>query len=266
MENIPRIVKSIGIFLGILIVILWMNPFVLIGPGERGVVTRLGAIQDRVLGEGLHFRIPLMEKIIKVDVKTHKVEVDAPSYSKDLQNVDTRIALNFHLEPTHVHRLWQEIGSDYEMRIIAPTIQEAVKAATAKFTAAELVSERPKVKEEIKASLVERLAPRYVTVDEFSIVNFDFSDTYERAIEEKQVAEQQALKAQNDLRRIQVEAEQRIAQAKAEAEAIRIQTEALRENQNLVKLEAVKKWNGVLPQYMLGNAVPFVDVGKLNER
>jgi regulator of protease activity HflC (stomatin/prohibitin superfamily) len=265
MEKFPRILKSVGIFFAILILILWMNPFVLIGPGERGVVTRLGAVQDRVLGEGLHFRIPIIEKVITIDVKTHKLEVDAPSYSKDLQNVETRIALNFHLEPAHVHRLWQEIGSDYEVRIIAPTIQESVKAATAKFTAAELVSERPKVKEEIKAALMERLAPRYIAVDEFSIVNFDFSDTYERAVEEKQVAEQQALKAQNDLRRIQVEAEQRITQAKAEAEAIRIQTEALRENQNLVKLEAVKKWNGILPQYMLGNTVPFLDVGKFSQ-
>lgn len=257
-----RIAKIVGTLIVIFIIISWLNPFVIIGPGERGVVTRLGAIEDRVMGEGMHFRMPIVEKVVIIDVKTQKVEVDALSYSKDLQNVDTKIALNFHLDADRVNRLYQEIGVDYDVRIIGPAIQESVKAATAQFTAAELISERPKVKEEIKATLVERLSPRYIDVDDFSIINFDFSDSYEKAIEEKQVAEQQALKAQNDLRRIQVEAEQRVAQAKAEAEAIRIQTEALQQNQNLVRLEAVKKWNGVLPGIMMGNSLPFLDVGR----
>ncbi|HSA60189.1 MAG TPA: prohibitin family protein [bacterium] len=251
----------VGVFL-VLIIVTWLNPFVTIGPGERGVVTRFGAVQDRILDEGLSFRMPIVEKVIVVDVKTHKIEVNAPSYSKDLQNVDTKIALNYHLDPKNVHRLLQEIGVDYEIRIISPAIQESVKAATAKFTAAELVSERPKVKEEIKATLVARLHPSFMAVDDFSIVDFEFSETFERAIDEKQIAEQNALKAQNDLRRIQVEAEQRIAQATAEAEAIRIQSEALKQNQGLVQLEAVKKWNGALPGIMMGNTLPFMDMGR----
>jgi regulator of protease activity HflC (stomatin/prohibitin superfamily) len=257
-----RAVKWVAVLFVVLIIIVWLNPFVTIGPGERGVVTRFGAVQERVLGEGLHFRMPIVERVIPMDVKTHKIEVKAPSYSKDLQNVDTVIALNYHLNPQSVHRLLQEIGPDYETRIISPAIQESVKAATAKFTAAELVSERPKVKEEIKSSLVARLHPSFMEVDDFSIVDFVFSEVYEKAIEEKQVAEQNALKAQNDLRRIQVEAEQRVAQAKAEAEAIRIQSEALKQNQGLVQLEAVKKWNGALPGIMMGGTLPFLDVGR----
>ncbi len=245
-----------------IIILFWLSPVVLIGPGERGVLTHFGAVQDKVLGEGIHFRIPLMEKILKIDVKSQKIEVDAPSFSRDLQNVDTKMALNYHPDPQQVQKLLQEIGIDYEYRVIAPAIQESVKAATAQFTAAELVSERPKVKDEIKQTLMNRLSPRYIIVDDFSIVNFDFSDVYEKAIEDKQVAQQQALKAENDLKRIQIEAEQRIAQAKAEAEAIRIQTEALRENQNLIKLEAVKKWDGRLPQYMMGETIPFINVDK----
>jgi len=257
-----KVVKwVIGIII-VFVIITWLNPFAIVGPGERGVVTRLGAVQDGVLNEGMHFRMPIVENVLLVDVKTHKAEVDALSYSKDLQNVDTKIALNFHLDPNKVHRLIQEIGIDYDVRIIQPAIQESVKAATAKFTAAELISERPKVKDEIKQALVERLTPRYIDVDDFSIINFDFSDNYERAVEEKQVAEQQALKAKNDLQRIQVEAEQRVAQAKAEAEAIRIQSEALKQNQGLVQLEAVKKWNGALPGIMLGNTLPFMDMGR----
>ena len=260
--KVGKIARIVGTVVVLLLLLTWLNPFVMIGPGERGVIMRLGAVEERVLGEGLHFRIPVIEQVINLDVRNHKLEVDALSYSKDLQNVDTKIALNFHLDPRSVNHMWQEIGADYETRIIGPAIQESVKAATAQFTAAELVSERPKVKEEIKASLVERLSPRHIDVDDFSIMNFQFSDSYEKAIEEKQVAEQNALKAQNDLRRIQVEAEQRVTQAKAEAEAIKIQTEALQQNQNLVRLEAVKKWNGVLPYYMSGSgAVPFLDIG-----
>jgi regulator of protease activity HflC (stomatin/prohibitin superfamily) len=227
--NPTKIVKVILTIVAIFVAVTILSPFVIIGPGERGVILKLGAVEDRVLDEGLHFRIPLVETVVKVDVKTQKVEVDAPSFSKDLQNVDTKIALNFHVDPKNVNKLWQQIGRDYESRIIAPAIQESVKAATAQFTAAELVAERPKVKDEIKRVLVERLGPRNIDVDDFSIINFDFSDSFEKAIEEKQVAQQNALKAENDLKRIQVEAEQRIAQAKAEAEAIKIQTEALQQ-------------------------------------
>ncbi|MBI2340160.1 MAG: prohibitin family protein, partial [Deltaproteobacteria bacterium] len=257
MTDKSKLIKAVVLGIVILFLVFTLSPFVQINPGERGVVTRFGAVQDEVMGEGLHFRIPIVEKVVSVDVKTQKLEVDAPSYSKDLQNVETKIALNFHLEPNAVQKLWQEIGSDYEFRIIAPAIQESVKAATAQFTAAELIVERPRVKDEIMQALITRLGPRHITVDDFSIINFDFADSYEDAVEQKQVAQQNALKAENDLKRIQIEAEQRIAQAKAEAEAIRIQTEALRENQNLIKLEAVKKWNGVLPQYMLGDSVPL---------
>ncbi|MBI4412625.1 MAG: prohibitin family protein [Deltaproteobacteria bacterium] len=265
MVDKTKIIKIVVIGVVVLFVVLTLSPFVQVNPGERGVVARFGAVQDGVMGEGLHFRIPVVERVIVVDVKTQKLEVEAPSYSKDLQNVETKIALNFHLDPAAVHRLWQEIGSDFEFRIIAPAIQESVKAATAQFTAAELIADRPKVKDEITQALIGRLGPKHIVVDDFSIINFEFADSYEEAVEQKQVAQQNALKAENDLKRIQIEAEQRIAQAKAEAEAIRIQTEALRENQNLIKLEAVKKWNGVLPQYMLGDSVPLIDMGKMNQ-
>lgn len=256
-----KLIRNIMIFVGLFVLIFWLSPFVMIGAGERGVVTKFGAVQNKVLGEGIHFRLPLVENVIKIDVKTQKTEVDAPSFSKDIQNVNTTIALNFHLDPSKVHLLWQEIGSEYQYRIIAPAIQESVKAATAKFTAADLVSERPRVKEEITKALVDRLSPRYILVDDFSIVNFDFSDAYENAVEEKQVAQQKSLKAENDLKRITIEAEQRIAQAKGEAEAIKIQSEALKENQDLIQLEAVKRWNGQLPQYMMGeSSVPFIQI------
>lgn len=263
MHITPRKVKFFifAVLAIVLFFIVW--PFVVVSSGERGVVLKFGAVQDKIFSEGIHFKTPIVENVVHIDVQTQKIEVDAPSFSKDLQTVDTKIALNYHVDPTRVNKLWQEIGSDYQNRIIAPSIQESVKAATAQFTAAELVAERPKVKEEIKRALIERLTRRYIDVDDFSIVNFSFSSSFEKAIDEKQVAQQQALKAENDLKRIQVEAEQRITQAKAEAEAIKIQTEALSQNNNLIQLEAVKRWNGQLPHFMGSGTVPFINLDNI---
>ncbi len=253
-----RIKTIIFGFLAIVGLWIFFSSFTIIGAGERGVVIRLGAVQDQILGEGFHLVPPIVEHVVKIDVQTQKVDVDAPSFSRDLQNVDTKIALNYHVEPAMVNKLWQEIGRDFADRIIAPAIQEAVKAATAKFTAAEMVSERTKVKDTIQQVLAARLENRFIHVDDLSIVNLDFSDSYEKSIEEKQVAQQNSLKAENDLRRIEIEAQQKVASAKAEAESIRIRAEALQQNQKLIDLEAIKKWDGKLPVYMLGGAVPMI--------
>lgn len=247
------------------ILLLALRPCKIISAGERGIVLHFGAVENKVLNEGLHFRIPIYTSIKAIDVKTQKVVADALAYSKDLQPIASKIALNFHLEPNKVNFLWQEIGSDYMNRIIEPAIQESVKAACANFSASELVSERPKVKDEIKAILIARLMPRYIIVDDFSIIDFEFSDVYEKAIEEKQVAQQTALKAENDLTRIKTEAEQRVAQAKAEAEAIKIQAQAITQQggRDYVQLKAIEKWNGALPTQMVPNAtVPFIDLTK----
>lgn len=260
-----RYKKHLNVILGgilVLMILLMMSPFVQVGAGERGIVLRFGAVEDRILDEGLHFVIPFMETVQKVDVKIRKLDVEAPSYSHDTQNVHTRIALNYHVDATRVNKLWKELGRDFEDRIVKPAVQESVKAITAQYTAAQLIEQRARVRDEIKAILHERLGGRFLIVDEFSIVDFEFSDTYEHAIEEKQVAQQQALKASNELQRIKIEAEQRVATATAEAESIRIQAQALLQNPHLVQLEAVKKWDGKMPQYMMGGegALPFVNI------
>jgi regulator of protease activity HflC (stomatin/prohibitin superfamily) len=266
--NLKALVKWAVIIVVILIVVTIINPFVLIGAGQRGVVMNFGAVQDKIMGEGIHFQIPIMQKVQKIDVQTQKMEVKAMAYSKDIQTVESLLALNYHLKADYVNKLWQELGGDYEARIIDPAIQESVKAATAKFTAQELIEERAKVKDEIKTELYNRLN-NYFVVDEFSIIDFSFSDEYEKAVEAKQVAQQAALKAQNDLTRIKTEAEQRVATAKAEAEAIKVQSEAANNDKyiNLKALEvqkaAIEKWNGVLPTQMVPNAsLPFINLTK----
>ena len=241
-------------------VVLLFGSFTVIGVGKRGVIVRLGAVQDRVLEEGIHLKLPFIERVVKVDVRMQKYQVAAPSFSKDLQNVDADIALNYHIIPSEANKILQLIGSDYEQRVIAPALQEQMKATTAKFTAAEMVSKRALVKVEIQEGISKQLKGRFIQVDEFSIVNLNFSDSYEKSIEQKQVAEQNALKAENDLRRIEIEATQKVASARAEAESLRIQAEALQQNQKLIDLEAIRKWNGVLPQYNLGGATPFISL------
>lgn len=262
--NTKWIVYGAGLVV-VLLLVSAVNPFVVINAGHRGVVLEFGAVGDKVLDEGLQWRIPVVQKIIEIDVKTQKLEQQAIAYSKDIQQVDTTIALNYHLDADAVNKLYQEIGQAYGEKVIDPAIQESVKAAIAKFTAQELVEQRPKVKEEIKAQMLERLSNRHILVEDFSIVSFDFSDSYEKAVEEKQVAQQLALKAENELKRIQIEAEQRIAQARAEAEAIRIQAQAVTQQggRDYVQLKAIEKWDGKLPAQMIpSSSVPFIDLTK----
>lgn len=268
MENYKKFFKWAAIVIAIFVIFSIVNPFVLIGAGKRGIVMNFGAVQDSILGEGIHFRIPIVQKVAKMDIQTQKLEVKALAYSKDIQTVESQLALNYHLKADEVNKLWQEVGDDYESRLIDPSIQESVKAATARFTAQELIEQRARVKDEIKTELFNRLG-KYFVVDEFSIIDFSFSDEYEKAVEAKQVAQQSALKAENDLQRIKTEAEQRIAQAKAEAEAIKVQSEAANNDKyiNLKALEvqkaAVEKWNGVLPSQMIPNAsLPFINLNK----
>ncbi len=247
-----------------IIAIIALNPFVTIGAGERGVVMNFGAVQPVVLDEGLHFIIPFVQKVVKVDVKVQKSQTDADASSRDLQEVSSTIALNYHIVPDKANLVYQQIGVYFKDRIIDPAVQEVSKAVTANYTAEELITKRPAVSSEMKSNLTERLIAHNIAVDEFSIVSFSFTKLFMEAIESKQTAEQLALKAKRDLDRIKIEAEQKITSAKAEAEALRLQKENI--SGDLVKLRqieaaimAIDKWNGVLPKVTSG-AVPFIDV------
>ncbi len=255
-------IGSLGRLAGVLaLLIVLFNSFEVVGAGERGVVfSKLGGVQEGVRGEGWQFKIPLVHEIIAMDVKIQKSETDASASSKDLQTVHSRIALNYHIDPNRASAIYQDVGVSYKERLIDPAVQEAVKAATAQFTAEELITRRGEVSAQIKNSLAERLLARNILVDEFNIVDFAFSDVFNEAIESKQTAEQAALKAQRDLERIKIEAEQKITSAQAEAEAQRLQRETITDT--LLQLRAIEKWNGVLPQ-VSGGAVPFIDLQSL---
>jgi regulator of protease activity HflC (stomatin/prohibitin superfamily) len=261
--NIGKIVRDS--IVAILILVVLFGSFRIVGAGHRGVMLTLGAVGDKTLGEGIQFKLPIFQKIVILDVRTVKYEAEALAYSKDIQTVDAKLALNYHLDPDRTNKVYQEIGKDYESRIINPVMQESLKAVSAKFTAQELIEKREQVKEEVKAQLAERLSVRNIIVDELSIVNFDFSPEYEKAVEEKQVAQQDALTAKNKLEQVKFEAEQRVATATAEARAIQIQAEAITQTggAEYVNLKAVEKWDGHLPTQMIPNgALPFINLNK----
>lgn len=266
-----NIKKAAAIFIGIVLIFYLLgslNPFVVIGAGERGVVLNFGAVQGVVLGEGLHVIIPIMQKVVKMDIKIHKAQTDADSVSKDLQDTKSTIAVNYHLVPDKVNKIFQEIGVEFKDRIIDPAVQEVVKAITANYTAVELITQREKVRGAIKDLLRQRLLVYNIVIDDFAIVNFKFSSVFEQAIEAKQTAEQLALKAQRDLERIKIEAEQKIASAKAEAESLRLQKEnvtpqLLQLRKIEASIKAIDKWDGHLPRFT-GSAIPFIDARGLD--
>ncbi|MEE9614364.1 MAG: prohibitin family protein [Thermodesulfobacteriota bacterium] len=242
-----------------LLVVLASASFQTIGPGERGVVfSRFGGIQDRILDEGLRFKIPFIEYIIPIDVRIQKAQTDSSASSKDLQVVSSTIAVNYHIDPNKVNKVYQEIGVYFKERVIDPAVQESVKSATARFTAEELITRREEVKEVIKENLAVRLAQFDILVDEFNIVDFTFSRSFNDSIEAKQTAEQHALKAERDLDRIKIEAEQKLTRAKAEAEGQRIQSKTI--TPTILQLRAIEKWDGHFPQ-VVGGALPFIDIG-----
>lgn len=247
----------------VLLIVAW--PFGTIGAGERGVLLRWGAVTGKVFDEGLYLRIPIADRVEVMDVRILKEQIEASAASKDLQSVTSIVALNFHIQPDRVASIYQDVGVDYKARLIDPVLQEAVKASTAKYTAEELITRRDEVREQIRAQVKEKIAARGIEVDDFNIVNFSFSPSFNEAIELKVTAEQSALAAKNKLEQIKFEAEQNVAQARGKAEAIRIESDALRSNPQVLQLRAIEKWDGQLPR-VTGGATPMIDIKAITEK
>ncbi len=255
----------------ILVVFLFSRPWVEVGAGERGVVLNFGAVQQQVLGEGLHFRMPIMQRIVTMDVKVQKATTDAAAASSNLQDVSSTVAINYHVVPDKANIVYQTIGIHFKERIIDPAVQEVVKAVSARYSAEELITKRSAVSDAMRATLTERLMVHNIAVDAFSIIGFSFSKIFMAAIEDKQTAEQLALKAERDLERIKIEAQQTVTAATAQAESLRLQRANI--SPDLIELrkieanlKAIEKWNGILPHVTGGGAVPFIGVGEMQKR
>lgn len=241
--------------------------------GNRGVLLHWSAVDTTVppLQEGLHFVIPFQDKVVNMEVRTLKFVKATSGASRDLQTVSTEVTVNYRAAPNSVNVLYQEVGLDYEGRIIQPAVEEVVKQITAKYNAEELITKRPLVKADIETEITARLNPYNILTDAISITDFQFSPLFSQAIESKVEAEQKALKAENDLRRIEVEARQQeqqakgiaaanVAEAAGEAEAIKIINEALAQNPNYLEWLKVQAWDGKLPLVVGEGGTPFIQI------
>jgi regulator of protease activity HflC (stomatin/prohibitin superfamily) len=253
----------------VVIIVILSESVVIVQAGHRGVVLYVGAVENRVLGEGLHFIIPFAEQVIQLEVRTLKFQADASAASNDLQEVATVIALNYHIDPSKANVIYQQLGADYTNRIIAPTIQESVKASVAKFNAEQLVTNRETAKATIAQAISRTLSARNILVETVFITDFKFSQAFASQIEQKVVAFQKYLTEQNNLRAVQVVANQTVVQAQAQArsnvaraegesQAIKVITDQLRQDPQYLQWQSINRWNGQMP-YSLGGggAFPF---------
>ena len=239
---------------------LLCNPFVLVGPGERGIKIRLGQVQPESYGEGPHFIFPFIQKFRTMDIRTQKNSLTTAVYTKDIQQARITYVINYNVQPDNVNKLFQEVGLDYVSKILIPVVEGTIKDIIGKWNAQDLIANREKATDDILFKLQNQLSEKYINVTDFQMTEINYSDVFERAIESKVTAEQEALKAKNKTVQVEEEAKQKVIAAQAEAKSMSIRAQALAQNKSLVQYEAVQKWDGKMPQYMLGNSVPFINV------
>ncbi|MFB2923500.1 MULTISPECIES: prohibitin family protein [Aerosakkonema] len=250
-----------AILLLVLTVAIAFKPFVIINAGERGVVMQFGHVQDRVLSEGIHAIVPIVNTVQALSVRVQKHQIPAQAASKDLQDVFTDVALNWHIIPEKANTIFQQIGDETEVieRIINPAIEEVLKAVMALYTAEQIITRRGEVKAGIDEQLTARLAQYNIGVDDISLVNIHFSQRFSEAVEAKQIAEQEAKRAEFVALKATQEAQAEINRAKGQAEAQRL----LRENLTplILQKQAIEKWDGHFPTVLGGNeALPFINI------
>ena len=252
----------------IVIIVILAESIVIVEAGHRGVVLYLGAVENRVLGEGVHFIAPFLEQVVQMEVRTQKFQAEASAASNDLQEVQTVIALNYRIDPTEANKIYQILGVNYADRVIAPTIQESVKASVAKFNAEELITKRETAKSVIANAIRSTLSANDIQTQNVFITDFKFSDAFASQIEQKVVAFQKYLTEQNNLRSVEVVANQTVAQAEGQArataakatgesQAIKIITQQLRESPQYLQWQAISKWNGQMPYALGSSGFPF---------
>lgn len=252
----------------IVIIVILAESIVIVEAGHRGVVLYLGAVENRVLGEGVHFIAPFLEQVVPMEVRTQKFQAEASAASNDLQEVQTVIALNYRIDPTEANKIYQTLGVNYGDRVISPTIQESVKASVAKFNAEDLITKRETAKSVIANAIRSTLAANDIQTQNVFITDFKFSDAFASQIEQKVVAFQKYLTELNNLRSVGVVANQSVAQAEGQArataakatgesQAIKIITSQLRESPEYLQWQAISKWNGQMPYALGSSGFPF---------
>lgn len=245
--------------------ILWSG-VVQVPAGYEGVRLRFGAL-DGTMNPGIHLIVPGVHRVELMETRTQKEESQATAASRDLQIVTTTLALNFRLAPGKVDEVYGSVGLLYKQRVIDPTVQESLKVVTARYTAEELIRSRAQVKTEVESEIIRRLGSYNIIVDPsgLSIVNFDFSPEFNKAIEAKQVAQQEAEKQKYVLQQAELQKQTEVARAKGTAEAAKLNAEALKVNGGglVIAREWIEKWDGKLPSVASGNNQFMIDLNSI---
>lgn len=261
------IIYSVILFI---LVVIFFSSYTIISPQEKGIVVRLGSI-SREIDSGLNFKLPIIEKVVKIDISTVALKGTELGYSKDGQTVSFEATVNYAVDPSVTINVYKEFKNDYENRLILPAIKEAIKVTSSQYSAQGIIDNRAKLSSDIKTDLMKQIVNRGFLVSSVTITNIDFDDQYESAIKNKQVQEQQALAQINITKQEDEKKKQEILKAEALAEKTRLEAVALQsaQGEKLIDklyaeaaLESAKKWNGVLPTQMIpGATLPFIQVG-----
>jgi regulator of protease activity HflC (stomatin/prohibitin superfamily) len=266
--------RTIGSIVALLLlcILLWKS-YVIVPAGSRGVVLWWGRVEQRIMNEGLNFKVPLTESVIKVDVRVQPHpfrEIDASS--KEYQIVKMTGMMNFHIDPAFVNDLYQKVGLDFADKVIDPAFNDFVKEVVPSYPIGEILPKREEIRQTAMKKLGENLAKYHIIVDDIYFANIRFSPEYEKAIEAKQVAQQQVETQKQILAQREIEAQQKVATAKGDAEAIFVVAqEQAKANEILsraltpilVSYKSIERWNGILPQ-VSGGAIPFIELGKMS--
>lgn len=261
--NLKKIIAPVAIVLVVLIVLL--NCITVVQAGHTGVVVTLGKVKDEVLQEGIHVKLPFVQKVVMIDNRIQKLEVETEAFSKDLQSVNTVLAINYRVDTAKSYSIYKNVGANYESVLVTPAVNEVLKAITAVYTAEESVTNRSLISEGLVTGLNEKLNGSGLYITDVNIIDFDFSDAFITAIEEKQVAQQQLLKAETEkqtaITNAEAAAEATKIKAEAEAEANRSISESLTDQ--IIENKKVEKWNGEMPK-VTGSSGTFVDFAGIN--
>ena len=269
--SVGKIVGAAVILLLVLIVL--GGSIVVVQTGESGVVLTFGKASEVVLDQGIHLKVPFVQKIVTINNRIVKTEVTTEAFSKDLQTVSSVIAVNYHINKASSSTIYTEVGMGYEDVLITPSINEVLKAVTAKYTAQELVGNRVDVSVQLDESLNAKLNEYGIYVDDLNIINWDFSEEYIAAIEAKQVAEQNLIKTRTEQEQALViantEAQKQVIAAQAEADKIKLLADANAESNRviseslsdmLIRYETIQKWDGALPKVSSGSGT-LISIG-----
>ena len=230
----------------VILVILFFATFRTINSGEVGIKVRFGKVIKTHMNEGVNFKIPIIESIVKMNVRVQKIEVDTNSASKDLQDVNMKLAVNYRIEKDKAVSLYKNVGTGYERVVLEPAIQESIKAITSKYTAEELITNRSEVSDKCMEELSGKVKKYGLSISDFNITDFNFSEEFNKAIEEKQVAEQKVLTAKQELEKEKIEAEKKVVKAEAEKRANELKSGSL--SDNIIREKFIEKWNGEMPK------------------